>query len=122
MRLASVLLVVTLIAPSITSVVCDFTCVQHDHHSADAESPQSCHEQGSSIDGPAVASGAAGSCHEQAENLTTTAADLRVLKATPVVVHFQSALAEYPQQIRRPAPGKHLGPPEIVRQTTPLRI
>ena len=122
MRSAAALLLVTLIGPSITSVVCDLTCVQHEHHSAQAASAQSCHEEHSSNDGPVVTSGTAGSCHDQAETFTATAADPRLLKATPVAVQLPSALAVYHPQLQPVARSTSFGPPGIVLQTTPLRI
>ena len=121
MRSAAALLLVTLIGPSITSALCDLTCVHHEHHSAQTESAQSCHEQRSN-DGPVVTSGTAGFCHDQAETFTTTAADPRLLKATPVAVQLPSSLAAYHPQLQPVGRSTSFGPPGIVLQTTPLRI
>ena len=121
-RSVAALLLVSLIGPSITSAVCDLACVQHEHHATQAASAQSCHEQRSSHDGPAVTSGTPDSCHDQVEAFTTTAADPRLLNATPVTVQLPSALAVYHPHIRVVDRSMSFGSPGIVLQTTPLRI
>jgi hypothetical protein len=122
MRGAAAFLLVTLLGTPIASVLCDLTCAQHAHHSAHAPSAQSCHEHGSSTDGPAVTGGAGTLCHNPAGTLAATAADARPLKVTPAVVTVPSALAAYHPQRPVVARSASVGPPGIVPLTTPLRI
>jgi hypothetical protein len=68
-----------------------------------------------------VTSGTPDSCHGQVETFTTTAADLRLLNATPVAVQLRSALAVYHSHVRVIDRSISFGPPGIL-QTTPLRI
>ena len=121
MRSAAALLLLIQIVPAITSVVCELTCVQHEHHSAEAAPEQNCHEQRSS-DGPAVTSGTAVCCHDRAEASTTTAADSRVLKGVPVVIQPLLALAAHHPQIPVMDRSASFGPPGMALQTTQLRI
>lgn len=121
MRSAPVLLLVTLIGPSIGGVACDLACVQYQHRSADAMAVQGCHEQRSSNDGLAVTGGTAAPCHDAAQTVTTTAADPRPFKAAPVPVQLSSALAMDHPQLPIVARTTSFGPPGIALQT-PLRI
>ena len=93
MRSAAALLLLTLIGPSVISALCDFTCVRHEHHSAQAASDQECHEQHALNDGPVVAGAAEGFCHDQVETVTTTVAEARLLKAAPGAVVLPAPLA-----------------------------
>jgi hypothetical protein len=122
MRSAAAFLLVTLVGTPITSVLCDLTCVQPAHHSVQAASEQSCHEQGSSTDGPAVTSGRAAPCHTPAATFATTGSDARLLKAAPVVVKLPSALAAYHPQFPVAGRSTSFGPPGIVPQTIQPRI
>ena len=54
---AAAVLLETLLGPSVLSVVCDVTCVHHEHHVVQAAAEQSCHEQGASNHGPALVFG-----------------------------------------------------------------
>jgi hypothetical protein len=122
MRSAAALLLVTLIGPAIISALCDFTCVRHEHHSAQAASDQTCHEQQATTDGPAVAGGAEGFCHDQVETVATTVVEARPLKAAPVAVALPAPLAGYHRHLPVLARNRSSGPPGFIRQTTPLRI
>jgi hypothetical protein len=122
MRRAAAVLLVTLLGPSIVSAVCDVTCVLHEHHGAQAAAAQSCHEAHRSDHGSALTDGTATFCHEQAETVTSTSADVRVLNAAPVTIQLTSALAVPRPQVRVLAPRTSFSPPGIVVQTTPLRI
>jgi hypothetical protein len=122
MRSAAALLLVTLVGPSIISALCDFTCVRHEHHSAQAASDQTCHEQQAAKDGPTVAGGAEGFCHDQVETVTTTVAEARPLKAAPTAVVLPAPLPEFHPHFAVLARNGSSGPPDFVRQTTPLRI
>src|SRR5687768_1901840 len=94
MRIAAALLLVALIGPSTTSVICELACVHHEHHSARAASGQDCHDHRSN-DGPAVTAGAAATCHDRGEVFTATAADFRVLKAAAADTQFPSSLTPH---------------------------
>jgi hypothetical protein len=122
MRHAAAVLLVTLLAPSILSAACDLTCVHHEHHGVQAAAGQSCHEERASAHGPALTDGAATFCHEQGATVTSTSADVRVLKTASVAIQLPSALAVPRPQIRVLAPRASLSPPRIVIETTPLRI
>ena len=122
MRGAAALLLVTLLGPSVISALCDFTCVRHEHHAAQAASDQTCHEQHASHVGPVVAGDAKGFCHDQVEPGTTTVAEARPLKAAPEALGLPTPLAEYHRHLAVLARNRSSGPPDFVRQTTPLRI
>ena len=122
MRSAAAVLLLTLLGPSILSMVCDVTCVHHEHHAARAAAEQSCHEQRGWHHGLAMSGATAASCHDQAENVTATAADVRIQKAAPVAVQVPSALAVYHPQLSLVARSTSFNPAGIVLQTTPLRI
>jgi hypothetical protein len=122
MRSVAALLLVTLVGPSIISALCDFTCVRHEHHSAQAASSQTCHEQHASDDGPVVAGAAEGFCHDQVETVTTTVAEARPLKAGPAAVVLPAPVPAYHPHFAVLARNRSSGPPDFVRQTTPLRI
>jgi hypothetical protein len=121
MRSAAALLLVTLLGPSVISALCDFTCVRHQHHSAQTAPNQTCHEQHTPKDGSVVAGGAEGFCHDQVKTVTTTVAEARLLTAAPVAVVLPAPLAEHHRQLLVLARNKSC-PPGSVRQTTPLRI
>ena len=98
-------------------MVCDVTCVHHEHHGVQAAAEQSCHEERASDHGPALTDGSATFCHEQAETVTSTSADFRVPNAAPVAVQLPSALAVAHPQVRFCASGSLFSPPGIVIQS-----
>jgi hypothetical protein len=122
MRSAAAVLLLVLLGPSILSTVCDVTCVHHEHHAAHAAAEQSCHEPRASNHAPALTDGTIGSCHEQAENVTATAPDVRVLNAAPVAIELPPAFAVPRPHVPVLTPRTSLSPPGIVVHTTPLRI
>jgi hypothetical protein len=122
MRPAAAVLLVTLLGPSILSAVCDVTCLHHEHHGAKAAAEQSCHEERPSDHRPALTGRTGSFCHEQATTVTSTSADVRVLNAALVGIQSALALAVPRPQVPVLPARTSLSPPEIVSQTTPLRI
>ena len=122
MRGAALLLLVTLIGPSIATATCELTCVRDLPHSAEARSAQNCHEQGSSPDGFAVASETATVCHDPADTSTATAADSQFLMRSPAVVRLPAALWVDRRQLPVADPSPSFFPLEVVSKTTQLRI
>jgi hypothetical protein len=123
MRSAAILLLVTLVGPSIATVVCDATCVQHRPQSGQAMSLQPCHEEQSPNDGPVMTSAAAASCHDDPESFTATAAtDSRILEAASLNAQLPRALSFSLPQSCDLGRSTGTGPPGIVLHTAPLRI
>ncbi|HKY21174.1 MAG TPA: hypothetical protein VJM31_08145 [Vicinamibacterales bacterium] len=122
MRRVAAVLLMTLLGPSILSAVCDVTCVHHEHHGTKVTAEQSCHEERPSQHGPAVTDGGTSICHEQDTTVTSTSADVRVPNATPVAIQVPSAPAVPRPQVPVLPKRTSLSPPDIVIQTTPLRI
>jgi hypothetical protein len=120
-RTAAVLLV-TLLMPFALSVVCGARCVHHEHNRTPAAAEQSCHDERPSSQGAGLTDGTATLCHEQAPTVASTAADLRLPNAAPVVMQLPSAFSLARARVAIRAPRPSLGPPEIVTHTTPLRI
>jgi hypothetical protein len=120
-RTAAVLLV-TLLMPFVLSVVCDARCVHHEHRGIQAAAEPSCHEERPSSQGAGLTDGTSTLCHEQAPTVASTAADVRLPNAAPVIIQLPPALAPSRPQVDVQAPHKSLSPPEIVTHTTPLRI
>jgi len=119
---AAAVLLMTMIGPTILTTVCDLRCMRHEHHAPHVATSQSCHEERPSTNGPAMTSGTAGDCHEQAQTFTTIAADSRRLNAAPAVVQLPSALVVDRLQLPVVTRNTSVGPPGLVLQTTLLRI
>jgi hypothetical protein len=120
-RTATVLLV-TLLMPFVLSVVCDARCVHHEHHGIQASATPSCHEDRASSEGAGLTDGTSALCHEQPRTVASTAADVRLQNAAPVIIQLPLALAPSRPQAAPQASRTSLSPPESVTHTTPLRI
>jgi hypothetical protein len=121
-RRTAAILLVTLLMPFVLSGVCDARCVHHEHHGTQAAAEPSCHEQRPSSQGAGLTDGTSTLCHEQTPTVASTAADVRLPNAAPVIIQLPSALAPARPQAAVQAPPTALGPPDIVTHTTPLRI
>jgi hypothetical protein len=121
-RRTAAILLVTLLMPFVLSVVCDARCVHHEHHGTQAAAKPSCHEERPSTQGAGLTDGTSTLCHEQTSTVASTAADVRLPNAAPVIIQLPSALAPSRAQVAVQAPRTSLSPPDIVTHTTPLRI
>jgi hypothetical protein len=88
MRSAAAVLLLTLFAPSILTMVCGATCVHQEHHAGPAAAEQGCHEQVPSGTGdPALLDGSATVCHEHALPVTAISAEVRIQYVAPAAGH-----------------------------------
>ena len=116
------MLLVTLLMSSVLGVVCAAACAHREHHQTQAKTEPSCHGQLPSSPEAGLTDGTVTFCHEQAATATSTAADLRVVNAAPVVSLLPLAFA-FPRP-GRPVPAwlTSISPTEIIIHRTPLRI
>jgi hypothetical protein len=122
MRAAALVLLVALIGPSVTALICDLTCVTQQHHAAGAASAAGCHEQSSSTAGPAVTNGNGALCHDKAETVTARLADPQPLNGAPAVVQLDTLIPAHEPTGSVEVHRRAVSPPHIVLVTTQLRI
>jgi len=99
MRRAALLLMLSMLAPSIEAVVCVAKCVSAELQNAAAVAPvQSCHGQDSRNDPAAFINTAAGVCHAKADPKLATVTDRLVPKAMTPGARLFTALPRYNPQ------------------------
>ena len=122
MRRAAILLIVTLIGPSIATAVCELSCLRGAHHEATspASSSAECHDHGSGT--PRQSLTAAGApCHEAAGEVTAVIEAATQLGADPAV-RARQGVEPRTSGAMASALASRFSPPDILRITTQLRI
>ena len=122
LRVTALLVVVSLIGPSVATLACEWACAPQPDVIVASEAAGGCHDHGDSApDGPAVAAGH--SCHDLADApILVNPAPAHAAPAPLIVRLARSSLDDHAPPFHRPASIARLKPHDPPSLTIPLRI
>ena len=123
MRVAALVLVVSLASPAAISAVCELFCLQALHHAAAAAAAAGCHTGHSDAPGTSAVAGAHGTrCHDDSEAPTAIVKGTASLAFVPAVISLAPTLFDDAPVAHVATHSHRARPPDVLLITTQLRI